>query len=639
MNEHTLKILDYETIKETISTYAMTESGRQRVLAIMPLYNVKQIQALLAEVDEASVILGKSSSVPISGLDGIETIVKQFNKGVALRTHHFTKLLSFIEDGLKMKRFMKDKEMLAPRVSSYVYGIEELPEIASEIRRCIRNGRVDDISSKELSKVRKQLAIANDRLKDKLNTIIKSAKYKSYLQDAIVSERGGRFCVSVKKEYKGKIKGSILDSSASGSTLYVEPEEAASIQDQINLLLTQEEMESEKILSYLTGLAESNEKQLLQSLEVMVHYDVLFAKAKYSRVIGGSAPAIHDQMTIFLKNARHPLIGDKAIPLNLEIGKNYQALVITGPNTGGKTVVLKTVGLLVLMAQSGFHIPAEKESSIGIYQQILLDIGDGQSIEQNLSTFSSHITNIISILKKTNEYSLVLLDELGSGTDPGEGMGLASVILEKIHQKGATMLATTHYSEIKDFAEREEGFINGSMDFDIETLQPTYSLKIGKGGESQAFSIALRLGMHPELIEKAHAITYKENKKYGKDQQYDSFEKRELEKQVSVNRYKAKQHKSKQIEVKPYNKGDNVLIKATNEHGIVYNGPDNGGNYMVFVKGVKRTINQKRIQLHISAEELYPEDYDFDIIFESAENRKKAVQMRKKHSDLTIDHE
>lgn len=639
MNEHTLKILDYETIKETISTYAMTESGRQRVLAIMPLYNVKQIQALLAEVDEASVILGKSSSVPISGLDGIETIVKQFNKGVALRTHHFTKLLSFIEDGLKMKRFMKDKEMLAPRVSSYVYGIEELPEIASEIRRCIRNGRVDDISSKELSKVRKQLAIANDRLKDKLNTIIKSAKYKSYLQDAIVSERGGRFCVSVKKEYKGKIKGSILDSSASGSTLYVEPEEAASIQDQINLLLTQEEMESEKILSYLTGLAESNEKQLLQSLEVMVHYDVLFAKAKYSRVIGGSAPAIHDQMTIFLKNARHPLIGDKAIPLNLEIGKNYQALVITGPNTGGKTVVLKTVGLLVLMAQSGFHIPAEKESSIGIYQQILLDIGDGQSIEQNLSTFSSHITNIISILKKTNEYSLVLLDELGSGTDPGEGMGLASVILEKIHQKGATMLATTHYSEIKDFAEREEGFINGSMDFDIETLQPTYSLKIGKGGESQAFSIALRLGMHPELIEKAHAITYKENKKYGKDQQYDSFEKRELEKQVSVNRYKAKQHKPKQIEVKPYNKGDNVFIKATNEHGIVYNGPDNGGNYMVFVKGVKRTINQKRIQLHISAEELYPEDYDFDIIFESAENRKKAVQMRKKHSDLTIDHE
>ncbi|WP_191565638.1 endonuclease MutS2 [Metabacillus idriensis] len=639
MNEHTLKILDYETIKETISTYAMTESGRQRVLAIMPLYNVKQIQALLAEVDEASVILGKSSSVPISGLDGIETIVKQFNKGVALRTHHFTKLLSFIEDGLKMKRFMKDKEMLAPRVSSYVYGIEELPEIASEIRRCIRNGRVDDMASKELSKVRKQLAISNDRLKDKLNTIIKSAKYKSYLQDAIVSERGGRFCVSVKKEYKGKIKGSILDSSASGSTLYVEPEEAASIQDQINLLLTQEEMESEKILSYLTGLAESNEKQLLQSLEVMVHYDVLFAKAKYSRVIGGSAPAIHDQKTIFLKNARHPQIGDKAIPLNLEIGMNYQALVITGPNTGGKTVVLKTVGLLVLMAQSGFHIPAEKESSIGIYQQILLDIGDGQSIEQNLSTFSSHITNIISILKKTNEYSLVLLDELGSGTDPGEGMGLASVILEKIHQKGATMLATTHYSEIKDFAEREEGFINGSMDFDIETLQPTYSLKIGKGGESQAFSIALRLGMHPELIEKAHAITYKENKKYGKDQQYDSFEKKELEKQVSVNRYKAKQHKPKQIEVKPYNKGDNVLIKATNEHGIVYNGPDNGGNYMVFVKGMKRTINQKRIQLHISAEELYPEDYDFDIIFESAENRKKAVQMRKKHSDLTIDHE
>lgn len=637
MNDNTFNILNYSTIKETISSYAMTDSGKQRVLAIMPLNHVKQIQALLSETDEAKAILEKSSSVPISGLEGIEAIIKQFNKGVALRPHHFSQLLSFIEDGLKMKRFMKDKEMLAPRVSSYVFGIEELPEIAAEITRCIRNGRVDDMANKELSKVRKQLAIANERLKEKLNSIIKSSKYKSYLQDAIISERGGRFCVSVKKEYKGKIKGAVLDASASGSTLYVEPEDAAAIQDQINLLVSQEEMETEKILSYLTGLAESHEKQLLQSIEVMVHYDVLFAKAKYSRVIGGSAPAVHNQKMIHLKNAKHPLLGSKAVPLTLEIGKDFQALVITGPNTGGKTVVLKTVGLLVLMAQSGFHIPADKESYIGIYQQILLDIGDGQSIEQNLSTFSSHMTNIISILKKTNEYSLVLLDELGSGTDPGEGMGLASVILEKIHQKGATLLATTHYSEIKDFAESEEGFINGSMDFDLETLQPTYKLKIGEGGESQAFSIALRLGMHPELIEKAHAITYKESKKYGKDQ-YDLFEKKELDKQISINRYKTKQSKGIEAEeVQTFIKGDNVLIKATNEHAIVYTGPDKGGNYTVFVKGTKRTVNHKRIQLHISAKDLYPEDYDFDIIFESAENRKKAAQMNKRHSDVVID--
>ncbi|MGG4489156.1 endonuclease MutS2 [Metabacillus idriensis] len=636
MNNHTMNVLDYLTIKETISTYTMTDSGKQRVLGIMPLSNVKQIQALLSETDEAAAILGKSSSVPISGLEGIEIIVKQFNKGVALRPHHFSQLLSFIEDGLKMKRFMKDKVMLAPRVSSYVHGIEELPEIAAEITRCIRNGRVDDMAGKELSKVRKQLAIANDRLKEKLNSIVKSPKYKSYLQDAIVSERGGRLCVSVKREYKGKIRGTVLDASASGSTLYIEPVDAAAIQDQINLLLSQEELESEKILSYLTGLAESHEKHLLQSIEVMVHYDVLFAKAKFSRMIDGRSPAVHEQKMISLKNARHPLLGNKAVPLSFEIGKDFQSLVITGPNTGGKTVVLKTVGLLVLMAQSGFHIPADEESSIGIYQQILLDIGDGQSIEQNLSTFSSHMTNIISILKKTNEYSLVLLDELGSGTDPGEGMGLASVILQKIHQKGATLLATTHYSEIKDFAEKEEGFINGAMDFDIETLQPTYKLKIGVGGESQAFSIALRLGMHPELIEKAHAITYKETRKYGKEQ-YDLYEKKELDKQISVNRYNKKQTKAKDAEVQIFMKGDNVLIKATNEHGIVYSGPDKSGNYTVFVKGTKQSINHKRIQLHISADELYPKDYDFDIIFESAENRKKAAQMQKRHSDLTIE--
>ncbi|MGP1907695.1 endonuclease MutS2 [Metabacillus sp. JX24] len=635
MNQHTFDILNFETIKETAASFAMTESGRKRIRGLQPLFHAKQIRALLAETDEACAILEKSSSVPVSGLEGIEGITGMLHKGTPLRTHHLTQLLSFIEDCLKMKRFMKDKEMLAPRVASYVYGIEELPDLAAEITRCIRNGMVDDLASKDLSKVRKQLAIALDRLKEKLNSMVKSPKYKTYLQDSTISERGGRLCLSVKREYKGKIRGSILDTSASGSTIYLEPEEAGALQDQIDFLAAQEEVETEKVLSYLTGLAEASEKELQQSIEVMVHYDALFAKAKYSRSIDGASPSINEEKVISLIHAKHPLLGSGAVSLTIEIGSEFQSLVITGPNTGGKTVVLKTVGLLVLMAQSGFHIPAKKDSSIGICRQILLDIGDGQSIEQNLSTFSSHMTNIISILKQTNEYTLVLLDELGSGTDPGEGMGLAQVILEKIHQKGATLLATTHYSEIKEFADSTDGFMNGSMEFDLETLKPTYRLKIGQGGGSQAFSIALRLGMHPELIEKAHQITYKEAKKYATDS-YDLLERKELEKQISVVKHRPKRTKTDEAVHVTFSQGDNVQIKATGDYAIVHSGPDKAGNYMVLVKGEKQTINHKRIQLHIAAKELYPEDYDFDILFESAENRKKAAQMKKRHSDVTI---
>ncbi|MGX1193741.1 DNA mismatch repair protein MutS2 [Metabacillus sp. SLBN-84] len=635
LNQHTFDILNFETIKETAASFAMTESGRIRIRGLQPLFHAKQIRALLAETDEACTILEKSSSVPVSGLEGIEGITGMLHKGTPLMPHHLTQLLSFIEDCLKMKRFMKDKETLAPRVASYVYGIEELPDLAAEITRCIRNGMVDDLASKDLSKVRKQLAIALDRLKEKLNSMVKSPKYKTYLQDSTISERGGRLCLSVKREYKGKIRGSILDTSASGSTIYLEPEEAGALQDQIDFLAAQEDVETEKVLSYLTGLAEASEKELQQSIEVMVHYDALFAKAKYSRSIDGASPSINEEKVISLIHAKHPLLGSGAVSLTIEIGSEFQSLVITGPNTGGKTVVLKTVGLLVLMAQSGFHIPAKKDSSIGICRQILLDIGDGQSIEQNLSTFSSHMTNIISILKQTNEYTLVLLDELGSGTDPGEGMGLAQVILEKIHQKGATLLATTHYSEIKEFADTTDGFMNGSMEFDLETLKPTYRLKIGQGGESQAFSIALRLGMHPELIEKAHQITYKEAKKYAKDR-YDLLERKELEKQISVVKHRPKRTKTDEAVLETFSQGDNVQIKATGDFAIVHSGPDKAGNYTVFVKGEKQTINHKRIQLHIAAKELYPEDYDFDILFESAENRKKAAQMKKRHSDVTI---
>lgn len=432
----------------------------------------------------------------------------------------------------------------------------------------------------------------------------------------------------------------MIDTSASGSTIFIEPEEVATGQEQLNWVVMEEEQEIEKVLMYLTGLVESHESEIRLAMETMIHYDFLFAKAKYSRFIEGVSVGINEDHHIHLINAKHPLLGDHAVPLNLELGNGCHSLVITGPNTGGKTVTIKTVGLLTLMFQSGLHLPVDSGSQMSIFHKVLVDIGDGQSIEQNLSTFSSRIVNIVEILKEANDRTLVLLDELGSGTDPGEGMGLATAILEQLYLKGCTLFATTHYSEIKEFAYQHEGFINGSMEFDLDTLMPTYRLIIGRGGDSQAFAIALKLGLHPKIIEKAHFITYKETKEYIRSD-LDSRSKVEQDKQIIVNRHQNRTKKIKETtNVQMFLMGDNVQISPSNDIGIVYKGPDAKGNYIVQMKGVKEEINHKRLQLYISREELYPEDYDFDIIFDTVENRKKKKLMGKRHIEgLSIEHQ
>ncbi|MFB3166356.1 endonuclease MutS2 [Neobacillus sp. 179-C4.2 HS] len=640
MNTHTFKVLEVQEIKQKIAEFALTNEGKEKIYNLAPSTHLKQIEAWLDEVSEAVEILKKSSSVPVHGLGGMEQILAKLNKGTALRPDQLSKLYDFLDCCGKMRRFMKDKEYYAPRVSSYVAAIDELPDLAEEIIRCIRNGRVDDYASKELLKIRKQIAIHEDRLNEKTMQLIRSNKYKTFLQENVISQRDGRYVIPIKKEYRNKIKGSVLDTSASGSTLYIEPEEIAVYQEQLTWLLVDEDVEVQKVLTYLTGLVEEKEQQIRIAIETMVHYDFLFAKAKYSRSINGAKIKVNDEKQIKLLQAKHPLLGDKAVPLSLEMMEGKSALVITGPNTGGKTVSIKTVGLLTLMVQCGLHIPASEESNLSIFQRILVDIGDGQSITENLSTFSSRIVNIIEILKDTNDESLVLLDELGSGTDPGEGMGLATAILEQLYHKGSVLLATTHYSEIKEFAEEHPGFINGSMEFDIESLSPTYRLIIGRGGESQAFAIALKLGIHPKIIERAHLITYKEMKTY-ENKETDSWKQKELEKQVIVNKYKNRKKAvvNPDVNIIQYSQGDNVRVSPTNEFGIVYSGPDQLGNYIVQVKGEKIAINHKRIKLYIAAEELYPVDYDFDIIFESKENRKKSKILTKRHDgEIIIDH-
>nr|WP_263326140.1 endonuclease MutS2 [Neobacillus sp. Marseille-Q6967] len=640
MNTHTIKTLEFNRIKETIAQSALTVEGKAKILELSPSTNIKQVEALLDEVTEAVEILKKSSSVPVHGLSGMEQLLKKLNKGSALTTDQLMKLQDFLDCCGKMRRFMKDKSFLAPRVSAYVEAIDDLPELAAEISRCLRNGRVDDYASKDLLKIRKQMAIQEERLKEKVVQLIRSNKYKTYLQENVVNQRDGRYVIPIKKEYRNKMKGTVLDTSASGSTLFIEPEEIALFQEQLSWLTADEESEVQKILSYLTGLVEGKEHQIRLAIETMVHYDFMFAKAKYSHSLEGVRVSVNQAQVIKLVQAKHPLLGDKAVPLSIEMGEGTHALVITGPNTGGKTVTIKTVGLLTLMVQCGLLIPVEEGSCVHVFDRILVDIGDGQSISENLSTFSSRIVNIIDILKETNDNTLVLLDELGSGTDPSEGMGLATAILEQLYHKGAVLLATTHYSEIKEFAEEHPGFLNGAMEFDLETLSPTYRLHVGRGGESQAFAIALKLGIHPRIIERAHQITYKESKQYLLEET-DAWKRRDLEKQVIVNKYRSRlKNQVKEVEIPVYHQGDNVKISPTDELGIVYSGPDAKGNYIIQIKGEKISVNHKRIKLYISAKELYPADYDFDIIFQSKENRKKSKILSKRHDgDITIEYE
>ncbi|NBI29529.1 endonuclease MutS2 [Chengkuizengella marina] len=642
MNQHTIETLEFTKVQKEIMKYSLSQEGKQKLKAMKPIYQLNAIQSALAETTEAKTILKRNTSVPVHSLNGMEQLMGRLNKGMILRPDQFNKCIEFLDSVKKMKQFMKDKESIAPRVSSYIYSTSDFSHLHEEINRCIRNGKVDDRASKAMSKIRKNILILEAEMKERIEKVLKSKKYAKFIQEKIVSMRDGHYVIPVRKEYRKNINGVVYDTSASGSTVFIEPEDVSRCHQELQLLKIDEQLEEEKICSMLTNLIEESEPELNIAIEMMIHYDVLFAKAKYSQEINGLAVSMNDVQIINLKNARHPLLGADAVPLNVKIGESYDALVITGPNTGGKTVTIKTVGLLTIMAQCGLHVPVGEESELSIFDHILVDIGDGQNIEQSLSTFSSRIKNIIDILSKTTDKTLVLIDELGSGTDPGEGMGLAVAILEELYEKGALIFATTHYSEIKKFASKHKGFENASMEFDRKTLHPKYKLLIGKGGDSQAFHIAIGLGMHPKLIEKAHLITYKE-KKFYESNASGTREWRNQEKQLaSKKRFKKikKEQKSKSEELPKFHIGDNVFIPYLKQYGIVYKPVNEVGDVVVMIKGEKKVLNHKRIKLHIKAEELYPENYDFDIIFETKENRKKRNQLTRKHVEgLSIEYD
>lgn len=508
MDTNCLEKLEFYKILKKLDNLCSTIYGKELVSNLLPSNNKNEVSLLLQETFEAINLSMRNSFPPFYNIEDISISLKQIESNQTLSTKALLNLATLLKCSSELKEYF-NKEFINdtdfPILSNLFNELYSNNSICSKIFSCILEENViDDKASKELYSIRKKKRILEQDIRLKLNNIIHSSSYSKYIQENIITIRNDRFVIPVKEEYRSSIKGLIHDISNGGSTVFIEPLSIFEMNNEIHELIINENLEIEKILSELTKLFEPYLSQLINDINVIGKLDFIFAKAKYSKSINGIIPKISEEKIITLQNARHPLIpNDIVVPISLNLGKDFSTLLITGPNTGGKTVTLKTVGLLTCMACSGLAIPCSENSSIYVFDNIFTDIGDDQDISSSLSTFSSHMTNIISILKNFTANSLILLDELGSGTDPLEGAYLAISILEHIKNIGALTIATTHYPELKKYALVTKGFENASVEFDINTLSPTYRLLVGIPGKSNAFEISKKLGLQNDIIENA----------------------------------------------------------------------------------------------------------------------------------------
>ncbi|HOJ77840.1 MAG TPA: endonuclease MutS2 [Bacillota bacterium] len=505
MNERTLKVLEYDKIISKIEGYAGSMRGKALVRELQPLTSPTLIKEALRITSEAVTLLSLAERVPLGGIFDITAAVKRAAINATLSPTELLEVGSTVRAARLMKEFITSHPDNLEYLLDWGQRLGSYPWLEREIERCLGpEGEVLDSASPKLHSLRSQMKVIQNRVRDKLDSIIHSSENAKYLQDLLITVRNDRYVIPVKQEYRSLFPGIVHDQSSSGATLFIEPMAVVELNNQLRLIETQEVEEVNRILADLTHRVKEISADLTITLEILARLDLAFAKARYSIEIRGIEPELGTDGVVELLEARHPLLTGKVVPITVTLGKTFDTLVITGPNTGGKTVTLKTVGLLTLMAQSGIHIPALLGSRINIFEAIYCDLGDEQSIEQSLSTFSAHMTQIVKIIDAvTGPECLVLLDELGAGTDPTEGAALAMSILSHLHHLGVRTVATTHYSELKAFAYKTDGIENASVEFDIETLRPTYHLIIGLPGSSQAFEIASKLGLPDFLITNA----------------------------------------------------------------------------------------------------------------------------------------
>ena len=627
------RTLEFDKVKELWQALAVTEHAKERINNAGFISAELELRKELKDTTNARELIEKLGTPPLQNVTEIKDVMEIAKKGDCLTPYQLEKVGMILTAVRRLKDYLERGKMFENPLAYYDENFDCVDDLREEIARQIRSERVDDYASKELSQLRMQIAKKMEDMKQKADQIMRSNK--EAMADSFSTYRNGRLCLPVKKEYKHRIPGSVIDKSATGSTFFVEPVGVANIYEEIDLLRISEENEVYRILYTLTAMVAEAECIMEENIRMMEKLDYIFSKGKLSIDMHACEPVVTLDRNIRLKNARHPLMDRTiSVPLQFELGGNTRGIVITGPNTGGKTVAIKTVMLNCLMAQCGLHVTCE-EASICMNSNYLCDIGDGQNISENLSTFSAHIKNVLEVLTEVNQDSLVIMDELGSGTDPAEGMGIAISILEELRKSGCNFIVTTHYPEVKEYAEKADGIVNARMTFDKDSLMPTYQMIIGEAGESCAFYIADRLGMPESMLKVAIEAAY------GKKEadKFTSRNRKSLEKKKTGAIKKLKKTSKNIALEQEYNIGDSVMIYPDKKIGIVCEKVNDKGVLRVQVKGKKIWINRKRVKLHVAASELYPEDYDFSIIFESVEKRKIRHDMSRKYTEETITYE
>ena len=621
--------LGFDRIIEQLQNQAVSQAARSRLAETEPILHEGLCRARMEETTAALRVMENAGTPPISETGGTETGLIQAAQGGMLLPSQLCAVARFCATVQRLRRYLQNAQAWSAGIASWNTELPDLTGLQDEIEHSVREDAVLDEASPALRNLRRQREFTEQAIREKLNQIL--FHHKKELADSYITQRNGIFVIPVQKKFQSTFPGHAVDTSAKGGTVFMEPSAVQSLRQDLETLLIDIDTEERRILWELSDRVAAEETPLTDAIRVMTDLDVLFARAKLSMEMKARPAELTAERRIRLVDARHPLLNpESCVPLNLDLSLPDSGIAVTGPNTGGKTVCLKTVGLLTLMAQSGLHIPCGEGTVIGLMDRVLCDIGDSQSISQNLSTFSGHMTNVIRILEECSRDSLVLLDELGSGTDPAEGSGLAAAILEELLRRGCFFLVTTHDPQIKQWAEQTEHVISARMAFDRESLMPLYRLELGKSGKSCAIEIARRLGMHENLLARARQVA-----DHGPDSPSLPVQKPMRIPSGRLQRLREKTEGS----FERFTMGDSVLLLPDKKNAVVYQPADDEGNVIIQLQGQKITVRHNRLKLLVPASQLYPPDYDFSIIFDTVANRKAAHTMdRKFDRDAVIIH-
>ncbi len=605
MNTNTFDKLQFDKIIETVQSYCTSSLGQSLAQNLHPYKQYAQVMQKLAETSEARAILDAFGNFTLSGTENIAEIISYVEKDGILNVGQAVQSLAFLHGVRKVKSFMQNKDYYASTLCLLAEGIVDPQPIIAEFEEMIQNNQIADNATNELRTIRRHIALTEDKIKDKLESFLRSKANEKHIQEFFISKRNGRQTIPVKITSKNLVAGTVIDSNK--KTAFIEPDTVRKLTDELMVLESEQAQEEYRILCILTDILYTNLFDIQHNLHSLAALDFAFAKGRYSRAINGIAPQLNDHGVIQIVNGKHPLLEGDVVPLNVEIGKDFRTLIITGPNAGGKTVAMKTIGLLTLAVQAGLHIPCHPNSNLSIFEQIFVDIGDDQSMENALSTFSSHVKNLALCVNKANKSTLLLFDEIGSGTEPGEGSALAIAILEDVYQKGAITVASTHMNEIKNYSSLHPDYENAAMKFEKETLKPLYQLQLKKAGNSHALWISKQMGIQEKILQKA------ERYQASKDYDFSPVPSAKVRTPSAVSETKV---------YPSYAIGDRVYVQTLQQSGVVHKPKDEHDQVEVFFEGEFKTLHVRLLKLEVSAENLYPVGYDMDQVFRSWKERK-----------------